>query len=126
MRIVVTHGGNARANVLQTAQGDIDQGGLTHLEPAFPAQEGLQSLGVTVAHSEDVIQNLGTVLKKVKVIADATAKAVGVLAKVRAQFQHYNHFDVDRLLRFILTPTLLGWCSTQCARYVGHCLLTPH
>lgn len=83
MRIEVADTGEARANVLQTAQGDIDQGGLAHLEPAFPAQEGLQNFGATVTQSEDVLESLGTVLEKVKVIADATAKVVDVLAKVR-------------------------------------------
>lgn len=79
--------GEARANVLQTAQEDIDQGGLAHTEPTFPAQEGLQNLGVAVSENDDVLQSLGTVLEKVKVIADATANAVDGLAKVSASFQ---------------------------------------
>lgn len=84
-------GDKARENLLQTLQEDIQQGGIANTHPALPAQQGLQNLGAAVSENDDVLQSLGTVLKKVKVISDATAKAVDVLAKVSVPFQHLNH-----------------------------------
>lgn len=43
----------------------------------------MQNLVVSVSDNGDVLQSIGTVLSKIRVIADVTANAVDVLAKVR-------------------------------------------
>ncbi|KZP34597.1 hypothetical protein FIBSPDRAFT_11673 [Athelia psychrophila] len=78
--IKATNADQARKNLLENAQHDIERGHLAHSAP--PAQQGLQNLGAVVSENEDVLQSLGIVLDKIQVIAKATADAVDVIAKV--------------------------------------------
>lgn len=93
MRIKVADGRQARDILQARAQDDIQQAHLVHAESSLLAQEGLQNLGAAVSENEDVLQSLETVLEKIKVIADATADAVGVIAQASDQFQHLTRFE---------------------------------
>lgn len=90
MRIKIADGRQTREILQASAQDDIQQADLVHVDSPLPAQEGLQNLGAAVSQNEDVLQSLGTVLEKIKMIADATANVVGVVAQASDQFQHLN------------------------------------
>ncbi|KZP04133.1 hypothetical protein FIBSPDRAFT_968406, partial [Athelia psychrophila] len=74
--------GQARHNLLETAQQDIERGDLAHADFTLPTPQGLENVGAAVSENKDLLQSLGTVLNKIQVIADATVNAVDVLAKV--------------------------------------------
>lgn len=84
--IMAVNAGTARADMLQTAQEDIERGHLDHAVSSLETQEGLQNIGAAVSDNEDILESLATVMEKVQVIAAATANAVDAFAKVNIMF----------------------------------------
>lgn len=72
----------ARGNLLNNAQQDIEHGHLQHADSTRAAQ-GLENLGAAASENKDLLQSLGTVLDKIQAIADATVNVVDVISKVR-------------------------------------------
>lgn len=72
----------ARKNLLKNAQQDVICGHLQHVDSTLPAQQGLENPGAAASENGDLLQNLGTVLERIRVIADVTVDAVDAIAKV--------------------------------------------
>ncbi|KAF7965338.1 hypothetical protein HWV62_44307, partial [Athelia sp. TMB] len=77
--------GQARENVLSNIRDDLEGQHIasSHLMPPVPpAADGLAN---TISENEDLLQSLGTVLDKIKLIADVTVGMVDTLAKAYKQ-----------------------------------------
>ncbi|KAF7966616.1 hypothetical protein HWV62_37635 [Athelia sp. TMB] len=83
--IKISDQGQARENVLSDIQDDLESQHITSPPPMPlipPAAEGLAN---TISENEVLLQSLGTVLDKIKMIADVTVGVVDTLAKAYKQ-----------------------------------------
>lgn len=117
--------GQARENVQQTTQVDIEQSSLARVDSALLPQEELQNFSVIASGNDDLLRSLGTVLEKVRVIADVTAKAVDALAKASV---NSNIWTICGIIGTQVHPYAnVAWIVMNAVRKVCRaCLMTPH
>lgn len=82
MHIKPISGGTARRILASNAQNDIERRHLDDAKPSPFAPQILEGVSATISDQQDLLQSMGTVLDKIKVIANVTATALDTLAKV--------------------------------------------
>ncbi|KAF7966213.1 hypothetical protein HWV62_39680 [Athelia sp. TMB] len=80
--IKISNAVQGRENVLADIRGDLEGQHIASPPPMPPVPSAAEGLANTISENEDLLQSLGTVLDKIKLIADATVGMVDTLAKV--------------------------------------------
>ena len=82
--IKIVEMGQARENILLNMREDLE-GQVMESPASMPSiPPAVGSLANTLSENEDVLQSLGTVISKIKRIADVTVDMVDALAKVKS------------------------------------------
>ncbi|KAF7968879.1 hypothetical protein HWV62_29156 [Athelia sp. TMB] len=77
--------GQARENVLSNIRDDLEGQHIASSPPMPSVPPAADGLANTISENEDLLQSLGTVLDKIKLIADVTVGMVDTLAKAYKQ-----------------------------------------
>ncbi|KAF7968758.1 hypothetical protein HWV62_29555 [Athelia sp. TMB] len=77
--------GQARENVLSNIRDDLEGQHIAASHPMPSVPPAADGLANTISENEDLLQSLGTVLDKIKLIADVTVGMVDTLAKAYKQ-----------------------------------------
>ena len=81
--ITISDMGPARENLLSNIREDLEGEQLDSPAPMLSIPPAADGLANTISENEDLLQSLGTVLGKIKLIADVTIGMVDTLAKVK-------------------------------------------